>query len=154
MLRANKRVRYLGVWAVLLLFVINGGSPVSAQKSQKLSATPRAFQIFYAKFRKAVIARDKTTVASLTRFPLTYGFDAGDEGTFSRAEFLKRYNDIFGGERKVFSLRNPTLYSDGRGSTSLTKMMPRITFSRSVVRVISSRDICPSHDSYRSLKDD
>ena len=115
MLRANKRVRYLGVWAVLLLFVINGGSPVSAQKSQKLSATPRAFQIFYAKFRKAVIARDKTTVASLTRFPLTYGFDAGDEGTFSRAEFLKRYNDIFGGERKVFSLRNPTLYSDGQG---------------------------------------
>jgi hypothetical protein len=50
---------------------------------------------------------------------LTYGFDAGDEGTFSRAEFLKRFNDIFGGQRKVFALRNPTLYSEDPGSYDL-----------------------------------
>ena len=118
MLRASKRVKCLVVLSVLV-FVINGGDPVTAQKSQRLSATPPAFQIFYAKFRKAVIARDKTTVASLTRFPLTYGFDAGDEGTFSKAEFLKRFNDIFGGERKVFALRNPTLYSEDPGSFDL-----------------------------------
>ena len=119
MLRANKRVKYLVVLALLLASVFNGADPVAAQKSQKLSATPRAFQIFYAKFRRAVIAKNKTTVASLTRFPFEYGFDAGDEGTFSRAEFLKRFNDIFGGDRKVFALRNPTLYSEDPGSFDL-----------------------------------
>jgi hypothetical protein len=119
MLRANISVKYLVVLTVFLAFVIHGSHQANAQKGQKLSATPPAFQIFYAKFRKAVIARDKTTVASLTRFPLTYGFDAGDEGTFSRAEFLKRFNDIFGGERKVFALRNPTLYSESPGSFDL-----------------------------------
>src|SRR4030095_4154867 len=74
--------------------------------------TPKAFQLFYAKFRKAVVARDKTTVASLTRFPFNYRFDAGDEGTFSRAQFLKRFADIFGEEPGIFARRSPGFYPD------------------------------------------
>lgn len=110
---AEKNVKHLVVLMVLLFvtFGINGGEAVSAQKNQSLSATPRAFQVFYAKFRKAVVARDKITVASLTRFPFNYGFDAGDEGTFSRTQFLKRFNDFLGGEPGIFARRSPTFYS-------------------------------------------
>ena len=31
----------------------------------------------------------------MTRFPLPYGFDAGDEGTMNRARFLKEFKDMF-----------------------------------------------------------
>jgi hypothetical protein len=113
MLRANKRVKYLVVLSVLLSsFWLNGAPSISAQQTQKLSATPRAFQTFYTKFRKAVIARNKTAVASLTRFPFEYGFDAGDEGTFSRTEFLKRFNDLLGGDRPIFASSNPSFYAE------------------------------------------
>ena len=113
MTREKKTVKYLAVLTVLLvLFTINGGEAASAQTNQRLSATPRAFQVFYAKFRKAVLARDKITVASLTRFPFEYGFDAGDEGTFSRTQFLKRFNDFLGGEPGIFARRSPTFYSE------------------------------------------
>ena len=32
----------------------------------------------------------------MTRFPFKYGFDAGDEGTMSRSQFLKRFKEIVG----------------------------------------------------------
>ena len=113
MLLTNKRVIYLTVLTVLVAgMLLNGGPTVCAQQTQKLSATPRAFQTFYTKFRKAVIAKNKTTVASLTRFPFEYGFDAGDEGTFSRVEFLNRFNDLFGGERGIFAQSNPSFYAE------------------------------------------
>lgn len=97
---------------------ISGGGSVSAQTHKRLAATPRAFQTFYAKFRRAVVARDKNTVASLTRFPFKYGFDAGDEGTFSKAQFLKRFSEIFGTEPGIFSRRSPSFNVD-RGSFEL-----------------------------------
>jgi hypothetical protein len=98
---------------VLLLIVVGfgAGEAASAQSSRPLSATPKSFQLFYAKFRQAIVARDKTTVASMTRFPFKYGFDAGDEGTFSRTQFLKRYNDFLGGELGIFARRSPAFYA-------------------------------------------
>jgi len=92
------------------LFAAGGSETSNAQKNQRLNSTPKAFRIFYAKFRNAVVKGDKNTVASLTQFPFKYGFDAGDEGTFSKAQFIKRFVDIFGGERKIFGQKNPIFY--------------------------------------------
>ena len=108
-------MRQLLITSALALFILalDGGNAASAQTGQRLSATPKAFQVFYAKFRRAVVARDKMTVASMTRFPFNYGFDAGDEGTFSRTQFLRRFNDILGGRRPIFRRTNPNFYADG-----------------------------------------
>ena len=95
----------------LVLFAVRGGETVSAQKKQRLNSTPKTFQIFYAKFRNAVIKRDKKLVASLAQFPFRYGFDAGGEGTFSKTQFIERFDDIIGTERRIFTQKNPMFYS-------------------------------------------
>lgn len=104
---------------LLLLFVlaVSGGETISAQGGIRLSATPKAFQTFYTKFRKAVVARQKTSVVSMTAFPFQYGYDAGDEGTYTRAQFLKNYDKVLGRglDIAIFRRTNPTFYSgDGR----------------------------------------
>jgi hypothetical protein len=110
--------------SIASLFVISVGillivsSAVHAQKPRKLTSTPKAFQTFYAKFKNAVLRGDKEAVASMTSFPFQYGWDAGDEGTYTKRQFLAKYADIFRGTRKLFSQKNPTLYADN-GSFSL-----------------------------------
>jgi hypothetical protein len=103
----------------LSLFAVTGNGTADAQKNQRLNSTPKAFQAFYAKFRNAVVKGDKNTVASLTRFPFKYGFDAGDEGTFSKTQFLDKFDDFFGRERKIFAQKNPMFYSKA-GAYNLT----------------------------------
>jgi hypothetical protein len=93
----------------MLLALISTWS-INAQKSQRLTSTPKAFQIFYAKFRNAVVKSDKKTIVSLARFPFEYGWDAGDEGTYSKTQFIKQYSSIFGRTKKFFDQRNPTFY--------------------------------------------
>ena len=113
-------MKQLAAITVLLLCIFGFYGVASAQPTPKpLSATPKAFQVFYAKFRKAVVARDKTTVVSLTRFPFEYGYDAGDEGTYSKAQFLKQFNKIFREHRGIFARRNPALYVDEDGGFDL-----------------------------------
>ncbi len=107
----------------IVLFVssitVIGVGTVDGQTNRKLTSTPVAFQAFYAKFKAAVTKRDQNAVASLTRFPFDYGWDAGDEGTFTRSQFLAKYNDIFRGTGKLFGQKNPTFYGEN-GSYSLT----------------------------------
>ena len=103
----------------LSLFAVNGVETARAQKKQRLNSTPKAFQIFYAKFRKAVVKDDKNLVASLTRFPFEYGFDAGSEGTFSKTQFLEEFDNIFDAESKIFAQKNPVFYVEA-GTFNLT----------------------------------
>ena len=100
-----------------LLFAANYETAIAQEK--RLSSTPKAFQTFYAKFRKAIIKGDKKTVASLTQFPFKYGFDVGDEGTFSKTQFIKRFNDLFGGYKDLFAQKNP-VFSSEAGTYYLT----------------------------------
>lgn len=52
------------------------------------------FPTFWEKFKSAVIAGDRVTVAEMTEFPLSmYGSKMKN-----RAEFLRRYGEIFKGE--------------------------------------------------------
>ena len=92
-----------------------------SQTTRRLTSTPKAFQSFYTKFRAAVLRGDKKAVASMTSFPFPYGWDAGDEGTYTHKQFLAKYNDMFRGTRKLFSRSNPSFTVDGN-SISITNM--------------------------------
>lgn len=108
-MKTNKKLILLTVlfWS---LFAITGNGIANAQKKQRLDSTPKAFRIFYNKFRNAVINSDKNIIVSLTQFPFQYGFDAGDEGTFSKTQFIEKFDDLLGGERKIFAQKNPVFY--------------------------------------------
>jgi len=51
---------------------------------------------FWKKFRSAVIAGDKATVAEMTKFPLSMPY--GVKVVENKEDFLRRYNEIFKGE--------------------------------------------------------
>jgi len=82
------------------LFVV--GSQTASAQNNGLASAPKSFRIFFAKFRSAVERSDKTAVAAMTVFPFKYGFDAGDEGTMSKVQFVKRFKVIFGDRPKEF----------------------------------------------------
>ena len=54
------------------------------------------FSTFWKKFRSAVIAGDKATVADMTKFPLSMPFS--QKAVKDKEAFLRRYNEIFKGE--------------------------------------------------------
>jgi hypothetical protein len=54
------------------------------------------FSTFWNKFRSAVIAGDKATVAEMTKFPLSMPYLV--KAVKNKQEFLRRYNEIFKGE--------------------------------------------------------
>lgn len=110
--------------SILLLSTI----PASAQTEKRLTATPRAFRTFYAKFKSAVLRNDKPAVASMTSFPFKYGWDAGDEGTYTRRQFIRKFDDMFRDTRRLFSRSNPQFYVDG-DTYSLTNTADASHFS-------------------------
>ena len=62
----------------------------------------KGFDTFWAKFKSAVLKGDKSTVANLTRFPFSLGYDPrakNQEGFIkTRASFLRRYKYVFDDE--------------------------------------------------------
>jgi hypothetical protein len=54
------------------------------------------FSPFWKKFRSAVIAGDKATVAEMTKFPLSMPYSV--KAVKNKEDFLRRYNEIFKGE--------------------------------------------------------
>ena len=54
------------------------------------------FSAFWKKFRSAVIAGEKATVAEMTKFPLSMPY--GVKAVKNEEDFLRRYNEIFKGE--------------------------------------------------------
>src|SRR5947199_7823343 len=66
-----------------------------------LSLCPNAFaqtdvSTFWKKFRSAVIAGNKATVADMTKFPLSMPYLV--KAVKNKEAFLRRYNEIFKGE--------------------------------------------------------
>lgn len=107
--------------ALILLGLLVGlcyGS-VNAQKTVRLNSTPKAFKTFFMNFRTAVAKRNKQAVASFSRFPFEWGFDAGDEGTWTKSQFLKNYGRIFDGSEAFLAAKNPSFYVEG-GTYNLT----------------------------------
>ena len=103
--------------ALILLACFIAAKNVSAQKTVRLSSTPSAFQVFYKKFAKAVNRGVGTEIAAMTSFPFKWGFDAGDEGVWSRQEFVKEYGKIFMPQPLVFKRKDPQFTVDGLSYT-------------------------------------
>ena len=73
------------------------------------------FSIFWQKFRSAVIAGDKATVADMTKFPLSMPYSV--KAVKNKEDFLRRYNEIFKGEANAaqcFVSAKPRKESAGR----------------------------------------
>ena len=54
------------------------------------------FSAFWQKFKSAVIAGDKTTIAEMTKFPLSMPYEV--KAVKNKEGFLRRYDEIFKGE--------------------------------------------------------
>ena len=73
------------------------------------------FSAFWKKFKSAVTASDKTTVAEMTKFPLSMPY--GVKAVKNKEDFLRRYNEIFKGEANAaqcFRSAEPHKESDRR----------------------------------------
>jgi hypothetical protein len=95
-----KRSILIFVFAAMMF--VAGSQTIVAQQTRRLRESPKAFQTFFAKFKAAVEKSDKTAIAAMTKFPFKYGFDAGDEGTMTREQFVRRFADVFGESPKQF----------------------------------------------------
>ena len=107
------------VAAIVALFAaLSISAQIKGQPREKrLASSPQAFRTFFAEFKNAVVKSDKVAVAAMTRFPFSYGFDAGDEGKMSRAQFLKRFKEVFGDSpRKFLPEKNPVFSRGDAGS--------------------------------------
>ena len=73
------------------------------------------FSTFWKKFRTAVIAGEKATVADMTKFPLSMPYDV--KAVKNKEDFLRRYSEIFKGEANAaqcFGSAEPHEESDRR----------------------------------------
>jgi len=73
------------------------------------------FSAFWKKFKTAVIAGDKATVAEMTKFPLSMPY--GLKAVKSKEDFLRRYDEIFKGEANAaqcFAKVEPQKEAGGR----------------------------------------
>ena len=73
------------------------------------------FAAFWKKFRFAVIAGDKASVAEVTKFPLSMPYRV--KTVKNKEDFLRRYNEIFKGEAnaaKCFASAKPEKESAGQ----------------------------------------
>ena len=71
------------------------------------------FSAFWKKFKSAVIAGDKATVAEMTKFPLSMPYL--QKAVKNKEDFLRRYNEIFKGEANAaqcFKSAEPRKESD------------------------------------------
>jgi hypothetical protein len=95
-----------------VLFALSHGA-VFAQKTVRLNSTPKAFRTFFANFKNAVAKGNRQAVAAMTRFPFQWGFDAGDEGTWSRSQFIRNYDKVLTRREVFLTAKNPTFYAEG-----------------------------------------
>lgn len=109
----RKAFRQAILHAAVLLLVLSAAT-VMAQSGVRIEKTPKAFQTFFSKFKTAVRKKQKAAVASMTEFPFDYGFDAGDEGKYTRTQFIKNFTNIFGSDEPLFDAKNIEFRCDAR----------------------------------------
>jgi hypothetical protein len=91
---------------VVLLVLVSG---VYAQTPPR-TATADSMQVFWQKFRAAVVKGDKETVAALSGYPLSMPY--GIKDIRNKAQFLKNYRTIFffeGNAAKCFPKATPVV---------------------------------------------
>ncbi len=109
---------------ILLVVVLALTAVTAAAQENKLNSAPASFRAFFSNFKRAVVKGDKHAVADLTRFPFKAVFDAGDEADMTKAQFIKRFRDVFSvdageyltDEYLTFSRGNNGSYNVSNGS--------------------------------------
>lgn len=102
---------------LILSLMLLSLSVVSIAQAKKLSDAPASFRTFFSTFRKALDRSDKAGVANMTRFPFTWGLDAGDEGKYTRTQFIRNFRRLFTDDpREVIAERNPSFGRDEDGT--------------------------------------
>jgi hypothetical protein len=107
---------------IIAIVILLAAMPIAAQCAQepeykRLNTAPKVFRTFFAKFRTAVERRRKAEVAAMTRFPFEYGYDAGDEGTYTRTQFLKHFKDVTGDFFGEYRMERNPVFSRGDNGT-------------------------------------
>ena len=105
--------------SVVLFIVAVAAQGTLAQKTVRLTSTPAAFQTFYKKFAQTVNKGRIDQLADMTSFPFKYGFDAGDEGVWTRKQFLAKANGFLMPQPLVFKDKNPK-FTVENGTYTLT----------------------------------
>lgn len=82
------RIKILFTVCLSVLLTVNPGIAQTSKNSD--------VNAFWAQFKTAVIKKDKNAIANLTKFPLSMPF--GQKSVRSKAELLRRYKQVFGGE--------------------------------------------------------
>jgi hypothetical protein len=105
--------------AAILFLLLAGAQAGFAQKSVALSSTPAAFQTFYKKFAQTVNKGRIGELATMTNFPFKYGFDAGDEGVWTKKQFLAKAGGFLMPQPLLFKKKNPKFTTEN-GTFTLT----------------------------------
>ncbi len=77
--------------ALVLLLIVSGS--VLGPANQQMAAADPSIEVFWEKFRGAVIKADKAAVAQLSQFPISTPY--GVPKVRSKAQLIKRYLSIF-----------------------------------------------------------
>ncbi|NJK33875.1 MAG: hypothetical protein HC919_02415 [Oscillatoriales cyanobacterium SM2_2_1] len=91
------------------------------------------FNTFWKKFKTAVVNNDKSTVASLTKFPLSMPF--GVKSVKTKAEFLKGYDSILNMEanaRRCFQATKPKQEEKGYAVYCTFRQLPESSENRPI----------------------
>jgi hypothetical protein len=88
-------IRVIGVFVAIVACAIGCRFSNLAADPEPIR-TQTDFSTFWKKFRSAVIAGDKATVAEMTKFPLSMPY--GVKAVKNKEDFSRRYNEIFKGE--------------------------------------------------------
>lgn len=91
----------------LLLVLFAAVQLATGQKAVPLRKTPAPFQSFYKSFARTLNRGRIDLLADMTRFPFKYGFDAGDEGVWTRKEFVEKANGFLMPSPLVFKHKDP-----------------------------------------------
>lgn len=99
--------------ATLLCLCLFVSGTTLAMTGGTYSKRDDAFQIFWRKFKFAVISVDKSAVAKLSRFPI--GMSYGISSIKNSADLSRRYREVFNKQTdaaQCFSNKNPVVDED------------------------------------------
>jgi hypothetical protein len=88
-------IRVIGVFVAIVACAIGCRFSILAADPEPIG-TQTDFSAFWQKFKPAVIAGDKATIAEMTKFPLSMPY--GVKAVKNKEDFSRRYNEIFKGE--------------------------------------------------------
>ena len=107
-------IRVIGVFVAIVPCAIGCRFSILAADPEPIG-TQTDFSAFWKKFKSAVIAGDKATVAEITKFPLSMPYLV--KAVKNKEDFLRRYDEIFKGEANAaqcFATGEPRKQSAGR----------------------------------------